>query len=362
MDELTLLRNTRSEAEPPEAALHRGRATLLQAAAGPEGQEMKASRGARRARRFAIGGLSTLGAAALVTGLVLTNVVGLAGWRGGADAAAAAVLDEASAAAIRSVDPVLQPGQYLKVHTRGVHVTSGGVGDVVASYQYASNDTLYRPADPSDDWVWVRGPQSIAATFGPDSEVIAKSWWDAVSSEGSFEAGDLLRAPDGAFYGGESGAGAGDLNQLPRDPYQLLNYIYRVTLGSGPSPDTEALVYIADRLRVGNVPADLRAAMYKAAAMIPGVTFVSDEATLDGRTGVAIGRVEDAWGTRVDIIIDPDTGTFIGEREILLKDTRGMPAGTAQNWTSVISSVVEQAPEGGSVCGKMTVNPETGQC
>ena len=37
-------------------------------------------------------------------------------------------------------------------------------------------------------------------------------------------------------------------------------------------------------------------------------------------------------------------------------------AGTAVRWTSVTSSVVDEAPEGGSVCGKMTVNPETGQC
>ncbi|QLD12413.1 CU044_5270 family protein [Microbacterium oleivorans] len=360
---MTLLRNTRSETEPPEAALNRGRAALLAAAAGPVQQHTSTPSRAKRARRFAIGGLSTVGAAALVAGLVLTDVVGFAGWRGGADAAAATVLEEASAAAITSIDPVVQPGQYLKVSTTGVHVASGGIGDVVASYQYASDDTLYRPADSSDDWVWVRGPQSIAATFGPASEEMANAWWDAVSSSSdSFEAGDLLRAPGGTFYGGDAGAGFADLGQLPRDPYRLLNYIYRVTLGAGPSPDTEALVYMADRLRIGNVPADLRAAMYKAAAMIPGVTFVSGEATLDGRTGVAIGRVEDAWGTRVDIIIDPDTGTFIGDREVLLRDQDGIPAGTALRWTSVTSSVVDKAPEGGSVCGKMTINPETGQC
>lgn len=362
MDELTLLRNTRSETAPPEAALNRGRGALLAAAAGYAQPHTSTPRRPKRARRFAISGLSTVGAAALVAGLVLTDVVGFAGWRGGADAAAAAVLDEASSAAIASIDPVVQPGQYLKVRTVGVHLTNGGNGDVVASYQYASDDTLYRPADPSDDWVWVRGPESIAATFGPESEEIANEWWEGVSSSDAFEAGDLLRAPGGAFYGGSSGAGFADLNELPRDPYRLLNHIYRVTLGAGPSPDTEALVYIADRLRIGTVPADLRAAMYKAAAMIPGVTFVSDQATLQGRTGVAIGRVEDAWGTRVDIIIDPDTGAFIGDREVLLRDQDGIPAGTAVKWTTVTSSVVDEAPKGGSVCGKMTVNPETGQC
>lgn len=360
MDELTLLRNTRSGTEPPTAALHKGRAALLARASGTTSPAPRRQKGTRR--RFAIGGLSTLGAAALVTGLVLTDVVGLAGWRGGADPAAAAVLDEASTAAIQTVDPVLGQGQYLEVRTRGVHLASGGYGDVVASYQYASDDTLYRPADPGDDWVWVRGPQSVYNTFGPESKEVADMWWRAVSSSDSFEAGDLLRAPGGAFYGGSAGAGFADLDALPRDPYRLLNYIYRVTLGAGPSPDTEALVFIADRLRIGNVPADLRAAMYGAAALIPGVEFVSDQATLDGRTGIAIGRVEDNWGTRVEIIIDPESGEFIGDREVLLRDQDGVPEGTVVSWTTVTTTVANTAPEGGSMCGKMTVNPGTGQC
>ncbi|WP_430645322.1 CU044_5270 family protein [Agromyces sp. GXS1127] len=360
MDELTLLRNTRSEEEPPGAALNRGRAALLERAAGTAAP--RPARHTRARRRFAIGGLSTLGAAALVTGLVLTDVVGLAGWRGGADPAAAAVLEEASTAAIQTVDPVLSPGQYLEVRTRGVHLSSGGYDDVVASYQYASDDTLYRPADPEDEWVWVRGPQSVYGTFGPESEEIADMWWRAVSSSDSFETGDVLRAPAGAFYGGPKYAGFDDLDALPRDPYRLLNYIYRATLGAGPSPDTEALVYIADRLRIGNVPAELRAAMYEAAALIPGVEFVDDQATLDGRTGVAIGRVEDAWGTRVEIIVDPTTGEFIGDREVLLRDQDGVPTGTALSWTTVTTTVVDSAPDGGTVCGKMPVNPETGQC
>ena len=61
-------------------------------------------------------------------------------------------------------------------------------------------------------------------------------------------------------------------------------------------------------------------------------------------------------------LYDFDTGTFLGDREVLLRDQDGVPAGTAVRWTSVTSSVVDEAPEGGSVCGRMTVDPETGQC
>lgn len=298
-----------------------------------------------------MGGVVTVGAAALATGLVLTDIVGLAGWRGGADPAAAAMLQQASAAAITSVDPVLEPGQYLEVNTRAVH----GSYRLTTGFQRLTDDTLYRPADPADDWVWVRGSQSVHATFGPESEEFANEWLREKEADDTFENGDLLRAPGGAFYGGESSVGAEGLAALPRDPYRLLNHIYRVTLGMGPGPDTEALVFMADLLRSGVVPADLRAAMYEAAAMIPGVTFTEDRATLDGRTGIAIGRDEESWGVRMEIIIDPATGEFIGERSVALRDHDdiGIAAGGILSWSAVTTTVVDSAPEGGTPHGKM---------
>ncbi|WP_336632241.1 MULTISPECIES: CU044_5270 family protein [unclassified Microbacterium] len=359
MDELTLLRSTRSDAEPPQAALDRGRAALLDRAADA-GRPAPAPH-PRRARRFAIGGLSALGATALVAGLVITDVVGLAGWRGGADAAAAAVLEDASVAAIDAVDPAVGPGQYLSVHTRAVHRMTGQRGDITATFQYLADDTLFVPADRTDDWVWHRGPQSVAATFGPDSQAVADAW-QAEAPADAVSGGDLLRAPAGAFYGGSPDAGFDDLGALPRDPYRLLNHIYRVTLGSGPSPDTEALVFLADRLRIGDVPADLRSAMYRAAAMIPGVALVDDQATLDGHRGVAIGRDEPAWGSRIEIIVDPATGAFLGERETLLRDQDGIPAGTIVSWTAVTTAVVDTAPDGGTPCGRMAAESTSGEC
>jgi RNA polymerase sigma-70 factor (ECF subfamily) len=58
------------------------------------------------------------------------------------------------------------------------------------------------------------------------------------------------------------------------------------------------LTFIGDLLRTGLVPADLRASLYKAAALIPGVTITDTQATLDGRTGIATGRVEEETNMR----------------------------------------------------------------
>jgi RNA polymerase sigma-70 factor (ECF subfamily) len=160
--------------------------------------------------------------------------------------------------------------------------------------------------------------------------------------------GGVLRANAGAFYGNEPtviiGTPLKDAGSLPKDPRALLDLIYERTKGAGKSPESEAFVTIADGLRTGVVPADLRAALYKAAALIPGVTVTDRQATIDGRNGVAIGIASSDGVTRTDVIIDPASGSVIGEQDVLLKDYPGSPAGTVTTWTSVRTSVVDSAP------------------
>jgi len=134
----------------------------------------------------------------------------------------------------------------------------------------------------------------------------------------------------------------------------LLNHIYKTTMGQGNSPDGQALVWIADTLRFGAVPANLRAALYKAAAMIPGVEITEEQANLNGATGIAIGRLEDANGIRQDLIIDPATGQLIGERQVLTHEgdeQSGFPVGTIISWTAITTTVVDGAPVGGTANG-----------
>lgn len=101
---------------------------------------------------------------------------------------------------------------------------------------------------------------------------------------------------------------------------------------------------ITDGLRTGAVPADLRAAMYKAAALIPGVVLGDRQATVDGRTGTAIGLPNPEGTSRHDLIIDPISGLVIREQYVLLVDFPGSPAGTVSGWTAIITSVVDEAP------------------
>lgn len=282
--------------------------------------------------------LTAAAAAAVVAGLIAGDVVGLAGWRGGATAQAAEVLSKAAQTAITTTDPVVNPGQYLRIRSTNVWMTETMTEDH-SRYQWLDTEKfdMYIPAERSDEWVWQRSGRVPTTYFDPKAQ-------DYVLEQNIQAHPELLRAPKGEFYGTAGGWLSTDMSAFPRDPYRLLNSIYKQTLGKGQSVDGQALVFIADLLRTGIVPADLRATLYKAAAMIPGVTITEGQANLNGHTGVAIGHTDSSGIGRKEIIIDPRTGQLIGEREVLNQAYQAIPAGTAIAWTAIETSVSDTAP------------------
>ncbi|MBP2412179.1 RNA polymerase sigma-70 factor (ECF subfamily) [Arthrobacter stackebrandtii] len=343
MDELQLLRDMRKDTPiVKDAVFDGGRQQLLQRI-DPRAKGKVRRR--TKALRISLASVATLG---LATALVATNVVGLAGWRGASTAEAAEVLNQAAEMAIKTSDPVVGPGQYLKIDSTNLWLTRssahyppdgvGAHGEV--DWLDTEKMSMYVPADRDQEWVWERSGRIPTTFFSEEAKEVAMS-----QKEEMGDTSELLRGNRGAFYDSVSSfPDEKELAAYSRDPRMLLNSIYLKTAGKGQSVDGEALVFIADFLRTGLVPADLRAALYKAAAMIPGVTVTESQATLDGQTGVAIGRVEDVSQFRQDIIIDPATGQLIGEREVALTDRGSIPAGTTIGWTTIRTSVVDSAP------------------
>lgn len=313
------------------------------ASPAPDPVKKASSRRSRR-RWFAV---SSVAAVALTIALVLTDVIGFAGWRGGASTAAAAVLEQAASSAIEFSDPVVGDGEYLLVETKAMYVTVGNG----AAFPTLNTEQMYIPADRDDDWVWLRPLNQPYGSFGPESQAASDKHFAGIYADIDKDYIEKLRAPAGRWYGRDSEISSEALSDLPRDPQRLLNFIYRTNYGAGPSRDGAALNFIADQLRSGPVPADVRAALYQAAALIPGVEFVEDQATLDGRTGTAIGRVETEGDFRQDIIVDPDTGLFIGERRTELAALEWIPADTVTSWTTVTTTVVADAPAEGTQNG-----------
>ena len=90
------------------------------------------------------------------------------------------------------------------------------------------------------------------------------------------------------------------------------------------------------------MPADLRAALFGALALIPGVRQVDDSVNLEGRHGVAV-TMSGRGDSRAELIFDPDSGDVIGEREVVLRDgvLPGARAGMVLEYTAVTRAVVD---------------------
>jgi hypothetical protein len=244
---------------------------------------------------------------------------------------------------ITSYDAPLGPGEYRYIATHAWWMAT------MDKYSYLAENVLetWVPADQTQEWMWrrdvtgarqwVAGTEAQAKADGYDID--APGW-----PEGEWKApcGDWFATEEGrepcsqpASWGIPS---AEFLAKLPRDPDELYDRMREDTRGQGPDADLEMVVTAADVLRSGLVPADLRAALYRALAKVPGLQITEEVANLDGRKGTAYGI--SAKGQRHDVIVDPDTGQFIGEREITEDGFGDVPAGTVMSYTSVSTAVV----------------------
>lgn len=128
-------------------------------------------------------------------------------------------------------------------------------------------------------------------------------------------------APPGHAATGHGCPQAGDVNDptyrflqsLPTDPHALLSLIEQDMRGQLPRPE-EAFTTIGDLLHESIAPPQVSAALYRAAALIPGVTVVADAADAIGRHGVAVAFTYQ--GTRTEWIFSKQTLRYLGERDI----------------------------------------------
>lgn len=316
MNELTLLRTLREDIpEPSPDQLDAAFTKLERAMHGRAPQRRRAPRA-----RWA---LAAAGGAVVLT-LVGGNVVMAV-----ESAHAASLLRATAASAITFVDPVAGPGEYLLAHTHA----NWGVGgyDAEGNETYEMNEQVidvYMPADAGADWVLYRDWGRIGD-------------WMA----GAKESEPVIRAKDGRFYSGDPWL-THDLAEIPRGGgAEVLAYFDAQYSGGSASRDENNFKRITHLLHSGLVPAELRAGMFEALALIPGVTSTDDIANLDGRKGVAIGRTEMLrGGLRAEIIIDPATGLVIGERQLSTMALFGFGVDQVLSLTAIETSVVATVP------------------
>ncbi|MEU5043777.1 CU044_5270 family protein [Streptomyces griseorubiginosus] len=262
-----------------------------------------------------VGGLALTGGAddgrtALATGPALTTRIGAADAKG-----APQLLERISLAAADTSEPAPRRGQYIYIASKVADTYVKTVGDKseVVSDELHSRQ-VWNSIDGRDGWLIEAG---------------------ATSDKGITLKGDT------PFTGAYNA-----LAELPTDPDTLLQRIYRESdaVRDPEVPrDQAAFVAIGDLLFESYPPAEVGAALYKAAAKIPGVVAVNDAVDATGRHGVAIARESD--GERTEWIFDKKTLQFLGQRIVVVKATAGDPlkVGTVTHTSAITERAVVDA-------------------
>ncbi|MFJ3215696.1 CU044_5270 family protein [Kitasatospora sp. NPDC086801] len=236
----------------------------------------------------------------------------------GDTAGLAGAVERISLAAAAAPDLVLRPGQYVYIESTVSHLT----GSIDAG-----------SGTPN---VWVEKPHQRQVWHSADG----RTGW--LTEEGkSPEGGKALESGTGAYLNAPS---YDYLRTLPTDSQELLQKIYAETKGSGNGPDQEAFVTIADLIREQAVPGKLAAALYQAAARIPGVVLLDSATDAAGRTGIAIARTNAATGSRDEVIFDRSSYAFLGERSVQVTEAYGVKPGTVTANTAVLKRAAADAP------------------
>ncbi|WP_411087559.1 CU044_5270 family protein [Streptomyces sp. 061-3] len=112
------------------------------------------------------------------------------------------------------------------------------------------------------------------------------------------------------------------LAALPTDPQKLLEHLTALTPRHAGQEHAQAVFEQIGYL-IGEtvLPPETAAALYKAAALIPGVTEAPDAVDALGRHGVGIAREDTRHATRSEWVFDPKGLSFLGSRTYLTKDT-----------------------------------------
>ena len=375
MDEMTMLAQLRDDLpDPTPQALAAARTHLTERISETEIRRTVVLLESRRPnlRRRAIIGIAAAAVIAAGAGLLTTgggNGHQAAGPTGSTSVApamsqAAQALDLAAVHTLKSGDPALAAGQYTRVTTdawRGERVDN-------ISFLMKSRLEVWAPGDAKGTWYW-RETDGLGTRFASAADehymrAHHPEWFTKSVSLASGHNGRQDRAPAGGPQPVASGSTANGkpqpakpdwdfptpawLAEQPRDPKALLAAIEaaqpKPAPGTKPKADTPTLAFfqIAQTLASGIVPADLRAALYRAAIKLPGIELVSSTASIDGRKGIAIGRLEPFGYLRQEIIFDSAAGKFLGEREVVVQsnaDDAHLPVGATYSSTAVTTAV-----------------------
>jgi hypothetical protein len=319
MDELAELRAFRADLDPaPPAARAAARARLLRA---------PARRRHTRPRRA----LLATAAVAAAAGATVAIVSGLdEGHVAPAPATAAEVLRHAAETAEQAGGPgVPNDDQYFYVASEGTEMTSSFPTSEPAdgfSYLYTKRREI---------WLSVDRPGRLSESpTGPHRWLTPKDRSNWIAA-GRPDTGDSRRSdepmdPIGQYFIGDERFTTRQLRDYDPAPQELFDRLRSRVGDRGVSPDGEVFVEIADALREAPQTPQLRATLYRALALVPGVQLLGNVHDRLGRAAIGVAYPEHN-GLRQELLFDPQTAEVLNERQVVFRRVKGLhiPVGTA---------------------------------
>jgi hypothetical protein len=331
-DELDLLRCHRSEPTPPSGE---AQAAARQALERAMRQAEHTSLGTAPRKRASSRRRPLLGAAfAAALAMIVIVVTGFV--RPGSTTqpalAAGPVLQQLARVASAQPWAIPGPNQYLYTTSHSLTgsdtVLPGGVYCQAVFEQYRQN------------WVAPNGEGLFREIDGP------------AHYRSNREAASCKPAP--AQPAGESNTWAAPgclsidpipLGRLPRDPQTLRARLLTGKVEGGPPGPGEAFTQVGDLLRNTDASPALRAALYRAAAGLPGVKSLGTVTDELGRKG--LGLAFDAHGTRHELIFSATTSALLAEQDVRAGGLHGERAArnTVLDWSAYSANrVVDRLP------------------
>jgi hypothetical protein len=248
--------------------------------------------------------------AAIAGGLAVAAGLATVPWWGTAatDAQAAQVLDRAAVAARSQPELTVRPSQYvfIKQLTTYANLTSRNGKPYIEGFSQGLFETWY----------------SVSGTGGGETR------WQPRSAP-------LPGHPIGpvSISRGNGRDEPAYLPDLPTSANAMLVYLYQHSDGSNP-PDQQAFITAGDLIQQKYIRPAALAALFRAVAMIPGISVVHGAVTADGRRGIGVQRI--FAGESQQLIFDPVTHAFIGERSVITGSPVKIMVGTVMSSSTVL--------------------------
>ncbi|MGO9955181.1 MAG: CU044_5270 family protein [Solirubrobacteraceae bacterium] len=256
--------------------------------------------------------------AVAIGGVVLSLGLVASGPAPGPSPAVAAVLERLARIAASGPSLVTGPGQYLYVDSMSDYAAFAVGGRGKACISYAT--------DHRQIWIGSDGSGLLRETSGPSTY-----------TSPSDRAYCLSMTPPPTSAGGTSNlwfaaqcvelGPTNDMQSLSTNPRTLLREMRRID--GGPPGPAEDFVHVGDFLRETDASPALRAALYRAAALIPGVHPLGLVRDHIGRLGLGVALVADH--VRNELIFDRRTAALLGEQ------STGQAAGSS-SWAVYLTS------------------------